>query len=118
MSISEVGCCGAYCGTCSALKEQACRGCKIGYETGDRNIAKAKCNIKVCCISKKQQSYADCSGYSSCSIVNDFYSKNGYKYGKYRQATIYIRAHGYKAFLEFADKWHNAHGKYQMEKEK
>lgn len=112
MSISEIGCCGAYCGTCSVLKEQACKGCKSGYENGERDISKAKCKIKVCCICRKQQSCADCKEYNSCSTVNDFYNKNGYKYGKYKQATEYIKENGYDAFIKIADKWNNAHGKY------
>ena len=112
MPISEIGCCGAYCGTCTALKEKACKGCKVGYETGDRDISKAKCKMKVCCICKKLQSCADCSEYNTCSVLNDFYNKNGYKYKKYKQATDYIKTYGYDAFLEVADKWKNAHGKY------
>jgi len=112
MSIGDVGCCGAYCGTCSVLKERGCKGCKTGYETEDRDISKAKCKIKVCCIGKKQQSCADCKEYDSCSTVNDFYRKNGYKYGKYNQAINYIRVHGYEAFLDIADKWKNVYGKY------
>ena len=32
MSISEIGCCGAYCRTCSAFIEQVCKGCKVGYD--------------------------------------------------------------------------------------
>jgi hypothetical protein len=112
MSIHEIGCCGAYCKTCTAFNAQMCKGCKIGYETGDRNLLKAKCKIKVCCINKKQQSCAECIDFCVCSIVNDFYHKKGYKYGKYQQATTFIREYGYKAFLEIADKWSNACGKY------
>ena len=68
--------------------------------------------MKVCCISKKLQSCADCIEYNACSILNDFYNKNGYKYKKYKQAIDYIRTFGYDAFLEVADKWKNAYGKY------
>ena len=112
MSIEEIGCCGAYCGTCRVFKEKTCQGCKVGYERGDRNILKAKCKMKVCCISKKQPSCADCDEYGTCSILNDFYRKNGYKYKKYKQALDYIRAYGYDSFLEIADKWNNAYGKF------
>jgi hypothetical protein len=112
MSILEVGCCGAYCRTCQAFHEQSCKGCKIGYENRERDITKAKCKIKVCCINRKHNSCADCKEYNDCSTVNDFYSKNGYKYGKYKQATKFIRQNGYGIFLEIADKWKNAHGKY------
>lgn len=112
MSMIEIGCCGAYCGTCTAYKEKTCKGCKVGYETGDRDLVKAKCKIKICCIRNKLQSCADCNDYDSCPIVNDFYNKNGYKYGKYKQATGYIRLYRYDTFLEVADRWKNAHGKY------
>jgi hypothetical protein len=32
---------------------------------------------------------------------------------KYRQATEHIRTYGYDVFLEIADQWKNAHGKYE-----
>ncbi len=112
MSIEEIGCCGAYCATCKVYKEQVCQGCKVGYGRGDRDILKAKCKMKVCCISKKQLSCADCDEYGTCVVLNDFYNKNGYKYKKYKQAVDYIRAYGYDAFLEIADKWNNAYGKF------
>ena len=112
MSILEIGCCGAYCKTCPAFLEQSCRGCKIGYENGERDISKAKCKMKVCCISNKHQTCADCDEYAACNTINGFYSKNGYKYGKYKQATMFIRKNGYDAFLETANKWKNAYGKY------
>ncbi|MDD4096182.1 MAG: DUF3795 domain-containing protein [Oscillospiraceae bacterium] len=112
MSISEMGCCGAYCGTCRVFREHLCKGCKIGYENGDRDLSKAKCRMKVCCVSKKLRSCADCGDYDTCRILNDFYDKNAYKYKKYKEATEYIRANGYDAFLEIADTWKNAYGKY------
>jgi len=31
MSFEEMGCCGAYCGSCPVLKSGACKGCKNGY---------------------------------------------------------------------------------------
>jgi len=112
MSVLDIGCCGAYCGTCPALHGKACKGCKIGYENEQRDISKAKCKIKVCCINSKHNSCADCKEYDACSTVNGFYNKNGYKYKKYRQATGFIKQNGYEAFLKIADKWKNAHGKY------
>lgn len=68
--------------------------------------------MKVCCVSKKLRSCADCGDYDTCRILNDFYDKNAYKYKKYKEATEYIRANGYDAFLEIADTWKNAYGKY------
>jgi len=112
MTITDIGCCGAYCKTCPAYAAQTCAGCKIGYENGQRDISKAKCRIKLCCMARKHQSCADCRDYDSCATVQEFYHKNGHKYGKYRQATQFIKGQGYDAFLEIADKWKNAHGKY------
>ena len=111
MSVEEIGCCGAYCKTCPAFRDKTCKGCKVGYESGERDIRTAKCKMKICCISKKRRSCAECDEYDTCSILNDFYHKDGYKYKKYKQANDYIRAYGYDAFLEMADKWKNAYGK-------
>ena len=113
MSIEEIGCCGAYCGTCRALKEGACRGCKLGYQTGERDLSKAKCAMKVCCVGKGYASCADCAEYNSCDTLQAFYAKNGYKYGKYREALEFIREHGYDAFVALADGWHGPYGRYK-----
>ena len=112
MSIEEIGCCGAYCKTCRVLIEKVCQGCKIGYHSGERDISKAKCKMKVCCIKREQNSCADCAEYPICTIIQEFHNKNGYKYGKYRQAIEFIRNNGYDHFIEIADKWKNAYGKY------
>lgn len=112
MTLIEVGCCGAYCGKCRPFKEKACKGCKIGYDNGERDISKARCKMKVCCIGKGYDSCADCSGVLKCNIINDFYSKSGYKYAKYKQAIEFIRQHGYVEFIKIADTWTNAYGKY------
>jgi hypothetical protein len=48
MSIREIGCCGAYCKTCrTSTSGSICRGCKLGYGDGERDIDKAKCKINV-----------------------------------------------------------------------
>lgn len=68
MTIREIGCCGAYCKTCMEEwqkkkypNERTCRGCKLGYELGERDLSKAKCEIKVCCFrEKKLETCADC----------------------------------------------------------
>jgi len=112
MSKEEIGCCGAYCGTCKVLKENLCRGCKLGYKNGERDISKAKCKMKVCCITHNYISCADCNEYNSCSIIRDFQSKKGYKYKKYKEALEFIRENGYDKFLEIADKWRMQYGKY------
>ncbi|MFB0919720.1 MAG: DUF3795 domain-containing protein [Oscillospiraceae bacterium] len=111
MSIEKIGCCGAYCGTCKAYNT-TCKGCKIGFTSGERDISKAKCKIKICCVSKQQNSCADCLQYDKCETIQSFHNHEGYKYGKYKQAIAYIKSNGYEEFLEKADKWNGAYGKY------
>lgn len=113
MSVEEVGCCGAYCATCRAYKDKTCKGCKIGYSSGERDIRRAKCKIKRCCIAKGYNSCADCAEFSGCEIVGAFHSKPSYKYHKYEQALQFIRDNGYDKFVEIADTWKNAYGKYE-----
>ena len=112
MSVEEIGCCGAYCRTCKVFATEACKGCKVGYKSGERDICKAKCKIKVCCITKKFNSCADCTEYDACAIMQQFLNHSGHKYVKYSQAIMYIKNNGYDAFLEKADSWGNAYGKY------
>jgi hypothetical protein len=113
MSIIEIGCCGAYCKTCKEFRNSRCQGCKIGYNDGKRDIKKAKCKIKVCSIGKGLNSCADCDNYTTCEIIQGFYRKKSYKYKKYEEATLFIRAKGYSNFLEIADNWKNQYGKYK-----
>jgi hypothetical protein len=70
MSIMEIGCCGAYCGKCKVLKEQMWKGCKLGYDNKERDLSKAKCRIKVCCISRNYRSCADCPEIEKCQTIN------------------------------------------------
>jgi len=113
VSLIEIGCCAAYCGTCLALTDGTCRGCRIGYENGERDIDKARCKMKVCCIKRLETAHtcADCPDCLSCETLQSLYRKNGYKYRKYRQSMEFIRAHGYERFLEAADKWKGAYGR-------
>ena len=113
MSIREIGCCGAYCKTCRlSTSESSCRGCKLGYENGERDINKARCKIKVCCFGEMRlETCADCPDYASCDIIQGFYKKGGYKYEKYRQATDYIKNNGYAKFIEVADGWKGPYGR-------
>lgn len=113
MPVNEIGCCGAYCGTCRPWTEGQCAGCKMGYAEGKRDIKKARCKIKVCCITKEFETCADCPEYTICPLLLEFYNKNGYKYRKYKEATEYIREYGYDRFLAIAKKWKNAYGKYE-----
>jgi hypothetical protein len=111
MSIVEIGCCGAYCKTCKVLAEGACRGCKLGYDTGERDLSKAKCKAKVCCMTRKYGSCAECPDLAACATMGEFFGKKCYKYGKYRESIEFIRDHGYVAFFEKADGWTGAYGK-------
>jgi len=112
MAMEEIGCCGAYCKTCKVFRSFACQGCKQGYVSGERDISKAKCAIKVCCIRHGYPTCADCPDYAACAIIQNFHSHGGYKYGKYRQAIEYIRTNGYAAFSRIADQSENACGRY------
>jgi len=112
MSIEEIGCCGAYCGTCKVKKENLCHGCKIGYASSTRDISKVKCKMKVCCLEKQYNSCADCGKYVSCNIIQGFFEKKGYKYKKYKEALDFIKANGYKKFMTIADEWKMQYGKY------
>jgi len=68
--------------------------------------------MKVCCIKKHYNSCTDCDEYKFCERIQDFYSKKGYKYKKYKQAIDFINSNGYEKFLEIADKWKMQYGKY------
>ena len=98
---------------CKVLKDGACKGCKIGYDDGSRELSKAKCKIKVCCMTRQYNSCADCEDYETCGIVQEFYNKNGYKYKKYKQAIDFIRENGYTEYLKIADQWTMQYGKYK-----
>lgn len=113
MSMQEIGCCGAYCRTCRAY-HAPCAGCTQGYDNGERDIGKARCQIKICCISLGHATCADCPDFGSCSTLGVFHAKNGYKYGKYRQALLFIRERGYEAFVNIADEWSGACGRYPV----
>ncbi len=110
MSKELLDCCGAYCKTCKVYAQGACKGCKVGYDTGERDIAKANCAMKVCCVRRGMVSCADCGGYDVCATLAAFYGHDSYKYKKYKQAAEYIRAHGYEAFFRQTDGWRGAYG--------
>lgn len=110
MGTLEIGCCGAYCKTCREYGK-TCKGCKVGYADGSRDLAKAKCKIKKCCIGKDHASCADCTTYEDCPVIRAFHNHAGYKYGKYKQAIAFIRSYGYDNFMERAANWTSACGK-------
>ena len=106
----EIGCCAAYCKTCREFGG-TCPGCKTGYAGGARDLGKARCAIKRCCLGRRLVSCADCPDCEACPALLAFHSHAGYKYGKYRQSFHFIRRHGYDAFLRVAAGWTNAYGK-------
>ena len=111
MTILEIGCCGAYCRTCKEYQKDLCKGCKLGYDTGERDINRAKCRIKLCCFKERElQTCADCNDMDTCEIIQSWFAK-GYKYQLYQRSLIYIRENGYDRFIEKADDWNNAKGK-------
>jgi hypothetical protein len=111
MSLEELGCCGAFCRTCPMLREKLCRGCQLGYGSGKRDLAKARCAVKVCCLKRNHSSCAECPEYSSCPTIQGFFKKRGYKYGKYRESLEFIRARGYEEFFRITDRWTRQYGK-------
>jgi hypothetical protein len=75
------------CRTRGVLKEGLCKGCKLGYDQGNRDIAKAKCAMKVCCYKNNHlETCADCIDYSKCERTQTFHSHKGYKYKKYKES--------------------------------
>jgi hypothetical protein len=113
ISEEDIGCCGSVCGTCKVKKEKVCIGCKTGYKTNERDLHKAKCKIKICCISKNIETCADCKHHTTCDNLINFYSKNGYKYKKYKEAIDYICKYGYLRFIAQTKKWTMQYGKYE-----
>ena len=110
MNTFAMGCCGACCQTCPE-RGKTCKGCQTGYADGSRNLNRAKCKIKICCIRKGYVSCADCADWERCPTLQACYGHTGYKYGKYRRSIAYIRDHGYAAFWERAAGWTGACGK-------
>jgi hypothetical protein len=110
--IRLIGCCGAYCKTCPPFIEHYCKGCKLGYDAGKRDINDAKCKMKVCCFKEKNlETCADCPDYLTCGIIYEFQRKTGYKYKKYKQSIEFIRKNGYVEFLKNTKDWKRAYGK-------
>ena len=111
MSIQEIGCCGAYCKTCKEYSKELCKGCKLGYDTGERDINRAKCRMKLCCFRDMGlQTCADCSDLDTCEIIQNWVNK-GYKYQRYKKTLDFIKENGYERFLETADQWNDSVGK-------
>ena len=94
------------------MKDGICKGCKLGYEIGGRDISKAKCAMKVCCFKDKYlETCADCPEYMICERIQAFHSQKGYKYRKYKQSIEFIQEKEFTAFIQLADKWKGPYGK-------
>ena len=107
-----IGCCGAYCKTCKPYLTGHCKGCKLGFDTGERDINKAKCKIKLCCFRDHElATCADCAELDACKTMADWYGKSGCKYKRYKAAIEFIRRHGYGEFLRQAEPWTGAYGR-------
>jgi hypothetical protein len=113
MGIQEyIGCCGAYCGKCASYIRGTCKGCKFGYDNGERNINKAQCKIKLCCYrDKKLETCANCSKIETCDKISMFFNKGSPEYKRYKQSIEYIRIQGYQKFLSKVKKWTKRYGK-------
>ena len=89
-----------------------CRGCKLGYDTLERDISKAKCKIKLCCFrDHKLETYADCDSYITCNVIHSFQDKSCMKYRKYKESIEFIKNNGYTEFIRIADNWSGPYGK-------
>jgi len=72
-----------------------------------------RCEMKKCCFKeKKYKTCADCEKYPSCTIIQGFYDKKGYKYKKYKESIEFIRQNGYDSFYTKAEKWNNVYGRF------
>lgn len=107
-----VTCCGCYCKTCKPYIDGFCKGCKLGYRAGERDINKAKCKIKICCFKgKKLETCADCESVSNCEIFNNRFKVGTRDNERLQEALKYIKDHGYDKFIEKAKKWTSYAGK-------
>ena len=106
-----IGCCGAYCRTCRSLVLGHCEGCKLGYEDGSRDIARARCMIKRCCFgSKELETCAECPDYRSCQVLASFHGKVGREYEGYRASLKFIARNGCEEFVKMTRRWKRTYG--------
>lgn len=106
-----IGCCGAYCRTCRSFVLGNCKGCRLGYDEGERDISRTRCMIKVCCIRDKGLgTCAECPEFDRCRTLAAFHGKRWKEYGRYRESFEFIRREGYPAFIERSKGWEKAYG--------
>ncbi|WP_455392197.1 DUF3795 domain-containing protein [[Eubacterium] cellulosolvens] len=110
--IKYIGCCGVYCKTCKPLSDGFCKGCRLGYDDGKRDINKARCIIKLCCMKEKDfETCAECEEFSSCDKIQTKFGKEKYNFKKSMQCLEFIKRNGYLKFIKIADKWKGPFGK-------
>jgi hypothetical protein len=107
-----IGCCGTYCATCKPFVDGFCKGCRLGYKEGERDINRAKCKIKLCCMREKEfDTCAECEEYSLCEKIIVKFGKEKYNHKKCMQCLDYISEHGFSVFIENAEKWKGPYGR-------
>jgi hypothetical protein len=75
-------------------------------------MARARCKIKVCCFGvKKLETCAECAERDGCQIMERFYSKDEWKYERYRMLIEFIQANGCSEYVRRAKDWKNSYGK-------
>lgn len=112
-----IGCCGAYCRTCRSFVRGDCKGCKLGYDDGERDIARARCRVKVCCFARNGwETCAECPKSDACETLGAFHRKKWNEYEGYRQSLEFIRENGYTAFIDRAKGWTKAYGELERGK--
>ena len=110
--VDYISCCGCYCKTCKAYTSDSCRGCKLGYDTGERDINKAKCRIKLCCFRDKAlKTCADCNELNQCKIIPAKFKPGSRDNKKCMESLDFIKCHGYSSYIEKANNWKNHFGK-------
>lgn len=110
--IKYIGCCGVYCKTCKPFRDGFCKGCRLGYDDSKRDINKAKCIIKLCCMKDKEyETCAECAEFHSCENIKTKFGKEKYNFRKCKQCLEFIRENGYSEFIEVAKNWKGPYGK-------
>ena len=92
--------------------KKAARAASRGILDGSRDLSRAKCRMKKCCLTKGYITCGDCEEYEHCETIQSFINHPGYKYSKYKQALEFIHAYDYVAFMKAAENCENAYGKY------
>ena len=110
--IRHIGCCGVFCKTCKPFNDGFCKGCRLGYDDGKRDINKAKCKIKLCCLKEKEyETCADCEEFSTCDKIITRFGKEKYNFKKCMQFLEFIKKNGYSKFTKIAKNWKGPYGK-------